>query len=305
MTRATTRSRKPSRGRAEGVRRLPRRSPSITVIEGRRTGPRERAAEFWRYRRLLSYFGRRYIEKSFIRTWLGWVWIPLRPALDVGSRVLLFGGLLGVPSGDVPYLVFFLVGMSAWTFFDRTAYWATRSIELNRRVLRRMYVPRLTVLAAAAAPSALNYALYCVITAIVVFYYRFADGVFYVTFGLETFMAVAGLALVAALALSIGLWTSIFGAQARDVRFMLTYVLGFWFFLTPVIYPLSEVPESFRGVVELNPMTAPVELVKAGLLGGGDVPTTALAVTLGTIGVIALSGFWFFGRSETAALDSL
>lgn len=275
------------------------------VIEPRQPGPLERVREFWRYRRLIPYFGKRFIEKLYLRTWLGWLWIPLRPILDVGARVLIFGALLGVPSDGVPYLLFFLIGMSAWQFFATTTYWATRCVELNRRVLKRMYLPRLTVLVASVAPSALFYIMYMIIAAIVVAYYQIADGVFYLVLGPELLIAVAGLVLSTLLALSIGLFTSIWGAQARDVRFTLAYVLNFWFFLTPVIYPLSTIPEGFQTVASLNPMTAPIEMVRYGFLGSGEVPLTALAVSVGTIVVIALGGLAYFSRSEALALDGL
>jgi lipopolysaccharide transport system permease protein len=279
--------------------------PTVFVIEARRPGTVERLRELWAYRRLTAYFARRYIQKGYQRTWLGWIWIPLRPVLSIAPRVLVFGGLLGAPSGRVPYLVFFLVGTSAWELFERTAYWATRSIELNRRVLTRLYVPRLTALVAAVAPSGLNFLLYLALTLSAGLYYAIADSHWYLVFGVRTLVALAGLVLVVLLGLGIGLWAAPYGAQARDVRFTLRYVLSFWYFLTPVIYPLSAVPERFRGIAGVNPMTAPMEMARYGLLGQGEIPRTALLVTLGTIAVVVLGGLRQFGRAEAAAIDSL
>jgi lipopolysaccharide transport system permease protein len=277
----------------------------VRVIEPRQPGIAERMLEAWRYRALVPYFARAAVEKTYRRTWLGWLWIPLRPALSVGARVLVFGGLLGAPSLGKPYLLFFLVGISAWQLFSQSALWATRSIELARRVLRRMYVPRLTALVGSVGPAVLNFLLYGVMTAIALAYYWIADGHLYLELGPGLLLALGGLALVLLFALGIGLWTSVFGAQARDVRFGLTYVLGFWFFLTPVIYPLSTVPGGFHTAALLNPMTAPVEMVRDGILDAGEVPYTALGVTLGTIAFLWCSGLWFFLRSEEQALDSL
>lgn len=277
----------------------------VRVIEPRQPGVRERIAEAWRYRRLVSYFGRAYIEKSYKKTWLGWIWIPLRPILNVGTRVVVFGGLLGAPSGGKPYLLFFLVGTSAWQLFSQTALWSTRSLEMSRRVLKRVYVPRLTALVASLAPSGLNFLLYAAMTALAVAYYVVADDAFHLELGAETAVTLVGLLLAVAVALAMGLWLSIFAAQARDVRFALGYVLSVWFFLTPVIYPLSAVPDRFQGIASLNPLTAPVELVRYGLLGAGEVPTLALAICVGFIAVVGAPGLWFFNRSEAAALDSL
>jgi lipopolysaccharide transport system permease protein len=264
-----------------------------------------RAREFWEYRGLVAFFARRFTEKMYIRTWLGRLWIPLRPVLSVGARVLIFGGLLGVPSEGKPYLIFFLVGVASWELFAQTAYWATRSIELSRAVLKRIYVPRLTALVAAVAPSAINFLVYVAITVVAVVGYWVVDGVLYFELEPATLLAVAGLVLMVLLALGIGLWTSIYGAQARDIRFSLSYLLQFWFFLTPVIYPLSAVPERYRTLVALNPMTAPVEMVKEGVLGAGTVTPLAVAIAASTMVLLVVSGLWFFTRSEALAVDGL
>lgn len=286
---------------------MPEAAPArpLTILEPRHTGVGEQLRELWRSRRLIAFFGRRYIEKRYVRTWLGWLWLPLRPTLAVASRVLIFGGLLGIPSDGVPYLLFFLVGLAAWHLFAECAYWATRSIELNRGPLGRMYIPRLTTLVAAVAPGLLDYVIYGGLTLAALLYYAASDGVLYLELGLGLLAAGAGLVLIVLLGLSVGLWTSVYAVQARDVRFGLSYFLSFWFFLTPVIYPLSTVPEGYRSALAFNPMTAPIELVKGGVLGQGEASALALAVTLGTILVVGGLGLVFFGRSEARALDSL
>lgn len=266
-----------------------------------------RLREAWAYRRLILYFAHRLLQKFYIRTWLGWAWVPLRPIADVGSRVLLFGALLGVPSGDRPYLVFFIVGMGAWQLFDRTVYWTTRSVEVTRDVFRRVAVPRLPALVSGIVPSAVDYLLYVVMTIGIVLYYVIAQGDLYVNLApnLQQLATVAGLALLVALALSIGLWTAVFGARARDIRFSFAYVMGLWFFLTPVIYPISAIPEQFRSLVQFNPATAPIELVKHGLLDTAPPSLGSVLVTLGLTGVLMAGGLWFFLRWEQAGADAL
>ena len=275
------------------------------VIEARRRGFRERVREFYAYRRLIPYFGRRYLEKRYARTWLGWFWIPLQPVLDVGARVFLFGSLLAVPSGDRPYLIFFLVGMGAWQLFNRTAFWATRCLELNRGVLKRFYVPRTTALVGAAVPSLVDYFLFTVMTVIAAVYYRTTDGVFYVYVNKQIVVALAGLVLLVLFGLAIGLWTAVLAAQARDVRFTFNYVMGLWFFLTPVIYPISAIPRRYQEIVSYNPITAPIEMVKYGLLGTAPVSAQAITSTLVAIAVIGTAGLIYFSRAEAAAVDHL
>lgn len=275
------------------------------MIRPRHGGVGQRVREFWEYRRLIPFFGMRFLHKTYARTWLGWFWVPLRPILTVGSQVLIFGALLGVPSNGIPYLLFFLVGMSAWQLFATCAYWATRCVELSKRFLKQLYLPRLILLLAASTPALVDFGLYVVIIAVAVVGYGIADGTIYLNLDPGLLVAVGGLVLAVALALSIGLWTCVYGAQARDVRFGLRYVLSFWFILTPVIYPFSVVPDQYRDLMAMNPMTAPVEMVKSGLLDAGDVTLLAVLASLGWITLISATGLRFFLRSEAAAVDHL
>jgi len=274
------------------------------IIEPRAPGLIARLAELWRDRRLINYFGRRYIRKLYARTFLGWLWIPLRPILEVGAAVLIFGGLLSAPSSGVPYLLFFLVGITAWAVLDRGLYWMTRSLDLNKRYLKILYIPRLTMLLGAVLPTLLEASLYAALLVLAIFYFVLTDGQSYVVASWALLVAPAAIAAVALVAVSFGFFTAIFGAQSRDMRFSLSYITRFWFFMTPVIYPLSSVPPSYRTLACLNPMVAPVEMFRASIFSrGGHVPATGFASTGLTILLVGGLGLWFYNRSETAALD--
>lgn len=225
--------------------------------------------------------------------------------MDVGTKILVFGTLLAAPSNGVPYAIFFLVGQTTWLLFSSGLYWGTRSIELSRRFLRHLYIPRLTLLTSALTPPIVNTLIYAALALIVVAYYALAEGHFYIVLGPETPLALAGVVLVVGLAVSISFFTSVWGAQMRDVRFTLSYILGFLFFLSPVIYPLSAVPSKYQGVASVNPMSAPLELVRRGVLGTGDITAVGLASSIGFLVVVGGLGLRYFHRSESAALDRL
>lgn len=283
--------------------------PMITaarVLAPPRWTPFEAVLGLWRSRALIPYFGRRFLERRYARTVLGWIWIPLRPAFDVGARVLLFGGFLGVASGDRPYFMFFIIGMSAWILFERTAFWAIRALEINRSLLARAHVSRLAALVAAAVPGILDFLLYLGIGLIGGLYYLLAEGTSYLSADPRGVAAVlTGLGLLVLYGLGIGLWTTTLAAEARDVRFFSRYVFGFWYFLTPVIYPISTIPERYRAIAELNPVTAPVELVKYGLLRTAPPALSSLWVSLATLIVLFGGGLWFFARSQRAAVERI
>src|SRR4051794_40842828 len=137
------------------------------VILPRAPGTVARAREFWDSRRLVPYFAVRFIRKMYVRTWLGRLWIPLRPILDVATRTVIFGGLLGVGSEGVPYTLFTLIAPLLGRPLSPPLYGMTRGGELNRRFLTRMYVPRLTLLTAAVGPPGVWFVMYAALTVII------------------------------------------------------------------------------------------------------------------------------------------
>jgi lipopolysaccharide transport system permease protein len=280
-------------------------SPQLRIVQPPRWTPFGSLTRLWRHRALVPYFGRRYLERRYARTILGWVWIPLRPTLDVCARVLLFGGFLGVASGDRPYFMFFIVGMAAWQLFERSAFWAMRAIEMNRTLLSRVHVSRLTPVVSAVIPGALDFLLYMGIAAVGAVYYRLADGASYIALDFTTSSAGVGLFLLGLYALGFGLFLAPLAAEARDVRFFARYLFGFWFFLTPIVYPISTIPPQYRKLAELNPLTAPVELVKYGFLRTAPPSSVSLTVSLVTLVILLAAGLWFFARREQASTERI
>jgi lipopolysaccharide transport system permease protein len=281
-----------------------RRQPALQVIEPRRRGALERVRELRQYRGLLGYFGARSMEKITARTVLGRWWLVLRPVFDIMTAALIFGGVLAIES-PVPYVLFFLAGATCWRLLEMGLLWSTRSLEIHRKLLSKVYFPRLLLPFAALAPALIEFACYLAALFLAILYFSVSDGTMYLRLGPELLAAVGALMMSQALALGIGLWTAVLGANMRDVRYSLVYFTAFWYLLTPVVYPLSLVPERFRGIAEINPMTPIVELFKWGLLDAGEVRPVGLAIAGALIAVVGTGGLWFFGRAEAQAVDAL
>lgn len=273
------------------------------VIEPRGEGARAVARDVWRYRRLLRFFAYRSFQKLYARTVLGWSWIFIRPLFPLLVTTLVFGKVLSVSSGsNVPYFLFLVVGTTPWEFFSSNVMWGTRSLELNRGLLSRIYLPRLILPIAMVAPSLLTFVIHLGVIAVAVVYYRWTMGVWYMRPELLGW-AVQACVLAWMLSLGIALWTSVPALIARDVRFTLNYVLGFWVFLTPVMYSLSTVPPEHRWAFALNPMTAVVETFKYGVLGIAAVDSQQVLTAWGVALVTLISGLIFFSRAERNAAD--
>ena len=275
------------------------------TIEPRLSGIGSRAREIWTYRRMFLFFGRRAFEKLYRNTILGKAWIFLRPLVPLLVRVFVFGALLAVAgTTKVPYFLFVAVGTAAWELFSSSLMWATRSLQMNGSILSRLYVPRLILPIASMVPGVVYFAIHLGVVAGALVYYRVRDDIWYVD-GTWLFVAPVAAVLILLFALSIGLWTAVLGAGARDVRFGLGYVLEFWVYLTPVVYPVSVVPDHAQWALYLNPIAVYIVAFRGAILGGEGPPVLAWVVALAITAVMLAIGLAFFSRAEAEAVDSL
>ena len=275
------------------------------TIEPRLRGVGARAREIWAYRRMFLFFGRRAFEKLYRRTVLGKAWIFLRPLVPLAVRVFVFGALLQVGgTTKVPYFLFVSVGTAAWELFGSSLMWATRSLQLNSAILSRLYVPRLILPIASMVPGVVYFAIHVAVIVAALVYYRLHEGVWYFD-STWLFVAPVAVLLIMLFALSIGLWTAVLGAGARDVRFGLGYVLEFWVYLTPVVYPLTIVPDHVQWALYLNPVAVYIVAFRGALLGGeGPTPMAWVSALVITAAMIA-AGLTFFQKAEAEAVDNL
>ncbi len=274
-------------------------SSRVTVIEPRKPGIRAALEELWRYRRFTMFFGRRLLAKRYARTWLGLLWLPLRPVLSLATKVLVFGGLVGITAGSIPYAIFFLFASAGWALFSECAIWSTRSLDINRGLLREVHVPRLVVITSAIVPSLVDFLLTIAVAFIAVLFYLARDDVFHLQITLWSPVVIAGaLILLALLGTGVGLLTASAGARARDVRFAVRYLLGFAYFLTPVIYPFDYIPDRYKPFMELNPLTGAIELFKFGIFPGESVSPEATIVSIVAILGLWIPGLWLYQRQE-------
>ena len=229
------------------------------------------------------------------------LWIPIRPLADVLLRSVLFGAFLQVNSGDVPYLLFLVVGSIGWFFFERVTYWGYRSLQYNYRYFRSMPVPWLPAVTGTAVPGAVQAVIYLVISLAVALYYAIADGKWYLTIGPGTLYALLGLGLLLLYGWMLGLLLGPVVRVARDVRLLIPYPLMFLYVLLPVVYTVDAMPEQYQAVAIYNPLTAPIELIRHGLLGMGMPDSTSMISCVAVLVVTFPIALALFARAERAS----
>ncbi|MEW5984257.1 MAG: ABC transporter permease [Acidobacteriota bacterium] len=275
------------------------------VIEPAQTGLIPRMQEFWRYRQMLWFMASKGVTRMYQGMNLGVFWLFVRPLLPIVISTLIFGRLLNVPSEGVPYFLFFLAGSTAWMLFERSLLWATRSLDMHKGLVKKVYFPRLIVPIASVAPAVVDAFVYAGLLVVACVYFWIQSGRWYLRIGPGLGLALIASLLSVVLAIAVGLWTSVIQVKAKETRFTLRYVTRFWNYLTPVLYPVSQVPEKYHWIVFLNPMAPLVEMFKAGTIGVGQLNWASFGSALAVIGIVFASGVWFFMRSEAAAVDRL
>jgi lipopolysaccharide transport system permease protein len=250
---------------------------------------------------MAGHFGHNYVKKYYMDTFLGWLWLPLRPLADVVLRSVLFGSLLQVASGGQPYLLFLTVGSVGWMFFERATFWGYRSLQYNYRYYRAIPVPWLPAITGTAVPGALQAFLYFLIALGIGVYYLITDGQFYLTFGVDTLYVLLGLALLLLYAWMLGLVLGPMVRVVRDVRLLIPYPIMLWYVLTPVVYTVDAMPQQYQAIAIYNPLTAPIEFVRHGLLGMGLPGQTSILSSVCVLAALTPIAVLLFARAERSS----
>jgi lipopolysaccharide transport system permease protein len=219
-------------------------------------------SELWSYRELLYFLILRDVKVRYKQTLLGALWVIIQPLLMILIFTLLFGKLAGIQArtGGIPYPIFACAGLLPWTFFASAITNSSNSLVGNAQLITKVYFPRLIIPAAAVAAGLVDLALAFVILAALMAYYGVG-----VTGSLLLLPML--IMLLVLFALSVGIFLAALNVRYRDVRHAVPFMLQLWMFASPVIYPATFIPESWRWVLALNPMTGIIEAFRASLFG--------------------------------------
>jgi lipopolysaccharide transport system permease protein len=252
--------------------------------------------ELWHYRELFYFFAWRDIKVRYKQTFIGVAWAIIQPVLATGVFVIIFNLVAGIRSADIPYPILAYLGMLYWNVFSGSLNTVANSLLNNQGVLTKIYFPRLIPPLSALAVSVVDFLFASTFFVVILIIYKLVPAP-------EFFIAApAGLVMIALAALGAGTFFAALNVKYRDVRAALPFLTQIVFFMTPVIYPLSLVPERFHNWVYLNPMAGAINLVR-GSLYGEPVNWTGLALSWTVIAISLAFGLWYFKRVEKAFVD--
>lgn len=253
-------------------------------------------AEVWRYSSLLYFFVWRDIKIRYKQTVVGVLWAVLQPFLTMLVFTLFFGKLAHVPSGGLPYPIFYYSALLPWMYFSSALQGATNTIVENQRVITKVYFPRVLLPLAATVSGLVDFAASLMLFLAMMVFYGIRPSAAMLLF--PVFLLLGMLT-----ALGVGLWLSALNAVYRDVRYVLPFLVQFWMFVSPVAYPSSLVPAKWQWVYALNPMTGVIDGFRWSLTGSGTPPGAMLVVSATAVVAILLGGIVFFQKMETTIVD--
>lgn len=257
-----------------------------------------RLGELWEFRDVLVMLALRDIKLRYKQTALGVVWVVLQPLVAGVIFAVIFGRFAGLPSGGRPYLLFVFVGLLGWNLFGGILQRAGNSLVGEARLITKVYFPRLLIPCAAAAAALVDYAVSLGVMAALLAWHGVWPGWWLVLLPLVTLVNLA-------LAVGLGLWVAALNVRYRDFMYALPFLIQVGMYASPVVYGLELVPERWRGVFSLNPLTGILEAFRAALLGGDGTVFGPLALA-SALALVALgSGAFFFRRVERAFADNL
>src|SRR6267378_6267540 len=252
--------------------------------------------EIWFNRQLLGFFIWRDLKVRYKQTAIGAAWAILQPFMTMVVFSLFFGALAHIPSNGLPYPIFYYSALLPWMYFAGALQNATNTMVEHQRVITKVYFPRLLLPMAAVVSGLVDLAIGFVVFLGMMLYYGIAPG--------RAILLLPFFLLLAVLtALGVGLWLSALNAIYRDVRYVLPFLIQFWMFASPVAYPSSLVPEKWRWLYSLNPMTGVIEGFRWALTGRGAPPNLLLAVSSAAVLLVVAGGVSYFDKMEGTIAD--
>ena len=258
----------------------------------------------WNYRDLFVMYIRRDIVTYYKQTIFGPLWYVIQPILTTLMYMFIFGGLAKIPTDGIPQPLFYLAGIALWNYFSQTFIACSNVFATNAHVFGKVYFPRLVVPLASCASNLIRLLIQFALFLIVYLYYVIAAGL---PFSMTTAFLLCPLVVLSTglMAMSAGLFFSAWTVKYRDLQYVVQFGIQLLMYATPVIYPLSFAPESYRWLMNLNPLSPLFELFKYGCLGVGTFSAGALAYSFAFLAVLLFTSVVVFNKTEQNFMDTV
>jgi lipopolysaccharide transport system permease protein len=250
----------------------------------------------WRYRELLYLLIWRELKVRYKQAAIGTGWAVIQPLFAVFIFTIIFGNFAKLPSDGIPYPLFALAALLPWTYFSEALRRSSTGLVDDSELLRKIYFPRLVIPMAMVTAPLIDLFITLLMFAVLFIWYGFLPTWKLVYLPVFVIMAMG-------LAFSLSLWLGPINVRFRDIKHTLPFLIQVWMYASPIIYPLSIVPDRWRAYYNLNPLVGIIEGFRWSLLNAPAPDIKAIGISAGFIALLLLSGLIYFKKTERFFAD--
>ena len=259
--------------------------------------------DVWHYRDLISLFVRRDFVSRFKQTILGPLWFLIQPLMTSLVFTVIFGNIAQLPTDGLPQMLFYMSGTIMWNYFSSCLSGTSTTFTSNAHLFGKVYFPRLVMPISIVISNLITFAIQFAFFLAYFAYFALRGST--VRFTIWALALPLLILLMAGLGLGFGIIISSLTTKYRDLQQLVGFGVSLWMYGTPVIYPVSSIPEKWRWVADVNPVTPIIETFRAGFLGAGDASWGRLAYSAVFMVVVILFGILIFNRVERTFIDTV
>jgi lipopolysaccharide transport system permease protein len=257
--------------------------------------------ELYRYRDLIRLFVNRDFVTVYKQTILGPLWFIMNPLFTTVMFTFIFGKLAKIPTDGIPSTLFYYGGSMLWGYFSTCLNSGSDVFSGNAGLFSKVYFPRLTVPISKVFSNLVSVLIQFATLLIFYVYYVATGASVRPTWWVLAFPLL--LAQLAALGMGFGIIVSSLTTKYRDLRQLVGFGVSLWMYATPIVYPLSQVPEAYRWAMTLNPVSAPIEAFRAAFYGVGGPSPLMLWTSVAATAAILFLGLILFNHNERTFVD--
>ncbi|MBN2894185.1 MAG: ABC transporter permease [Bacteroidales bacterium] len=259
--------------------------------------------ELWSYKDLIFLFVRRDFVAKYKQTILGPLWFLIQPLLTTLMFTVVFGNIAGISTDGLPKMLFYMTGITAWNYFAESLKATSNTFVTNASIFGKVYFPRLTMPISVVISGLIQFGIQFLFLGAFMIYFAITGADF--TPNIYVLLIPVLVFIMAGLGLGFGIIISSLTTKYRDLTNLVGFGVSLWMYASPIIYPLSEIPEKYKLIILANPVTPIIEAFRYALLGTGDFNFMYLLYSFGFMIVLLAVGVVLFNKVEQSFMDTV
>ena len=274
-----------------------------TIITPKNSFFRLNLKELWQYRDLITSFVKRDITSTYKQTILGPLWFFIQPIFTTIMFLIVFGNIAKIPTDGVPQVLFYMNGIILWNYFSKCLVSTSNTFVANSAIFKKVYFSRLTIPLSNVISALVQFVIQLALVIIILIAYKIHGADFKLSFAV--FAVPLFVLQMAVLGLGIGLIITSLTTKYRDLTHLIGFAVQLWMYATPIVYPLSMVPEKWRSLYVLNPVVPILESFKHAFFSTGMPSITEYVISVATTVFLLFTGIFVFNFVEKNFVDTV